>query len=326
MGYRRVLQIVFGSIFGLLAAALLVVTAVRWEHVGPNGLLGAALMLVPGILAILVFELQLRAIKAQTAEVRAEMETIAAKLFDAPAKLRDGYDLTVTAGASGEMIAGFERGEGFTADGTVGDVKVSAASHVSTLGRQFGEASHIYSHVVVDVLGLTTQFHLGKEGIGSKLARAAGQAHDSTVGDAEFDDMWSVDVEEDLAREVLDDDIRARLTTLRGKVGQVSQDLGVGTMSVLLTGHGLALRWPGPLEPELAVFVRDLLIDMRKRLLAHVDRKAARAVSNALYRVADEAPSVPRSDELEALNEALNEANQADQSSSGAPLGVDRKL
>src|SRR5439155_1086504 len=160
-------------------------------------------------------------------------------------------------------------------DGKCGGVRVSVASHASTLGRQFGEFSHIYSYVCVDMLGLATRFNLTKQGAGSLIGRATGMMKDANIGDAGFDGMWNVDADEALAREVLDESIRKRLIDLRGMVGQVSQDFSVGTMSIVLTHHGLALRWPGEMTVELASYIRDLLTDMRTRMLAHEDRKAA---------------------------------------------------
>src|SRR6185369_10760080 len=131
----------------------------------------------------------------------------------------------------------FESDEGaaFTADGACGGVKVSVASHASRMGKQFGEMSHVYSYVCVDVLGLERKFHLTKEGAASKLALATGLTKEAEIGDTAFDAAWAVGADGDLARDVLDESVRARLTDLRSKVGLVSQDFGPGTMSVILT-------------------------------------------------------------------------------------------
>src|SRR5205814_324333 len=80
-------------------------------------------------------------------------------------------------------------------DGEVSGVKVSIASHASVMGRQFGELAHVYSHVVVDVLGLVTPFRLTKEGAGSKIVRAAGLSNEAEVGDETFDSAWNVGAE-----------------------------------------------------------------------------------------------------------------------------------
>jgi len=78
----------------------------------------------------------------------------------------------------------------------------------------------------------------------------------------------------------------------------VSQDFGPGTMSVILTHHGLALRWPGEIDPPLAAFIRDLLVDMRQKMLAHVDRKARVVAEDVAYRVAADAmPEAAAADE-----------------------------
>lgn len=270
MKFRRIMQVVFGALFGLVGLLGVVTALTHWDGgAGAKGLVLSAVPLLLAVVAVGVFELQIRGLKRSGQRIRESVEAIAAKLFDAPAEVRPGYDLSVTAGRMAAAASSMETDVGFTADGTFGGARVSVASHVSTLGRQIGELSHVYSHVVVDAHGLTTTFRLSREGAGSMLARATGLASDAKVGDAEFDATWSVDCDEALARAVLDESIRRRLMDLQGKVGLVSQDFGVGTMSVILTSHGLALRWPGPIDVALATYVRDLLLDMRTRLLAY---------------------------------------------------------
>jgi len=145
---------------------------------------------------------------------------------------------------------------------------------------------------------LNVPFRLTKEGAGSKIARAAGLANDATIGDEAFDSAWTIDADPGLARAVLDPSIRARLMELRSRVGEVSQDFGPGTMSVILTQHGLALRWPGDINVAFATYIRDLLLAMRERILAHVDREAARGGAQAGYRVgADAGEALPPSEE-----------------------------
>ncbi len=54
--------------------------------------------------------------------------------------------MTVTAGAAaGAMMNAMDNDLGYTADGECRGVKVSVASHASTLGPQLGELSHVYS-------------------------------------------------------------------------------------------------------------------------------------------------------------------------------------
>jgi hypothetical protein len=221
------------------------------------------------------------------------IEAVAKELFDTPGAIRPGYDLSVTAGAAVAAFAGsFESDVGFTTDGTYRGARVSIASHASVMGRQMGEFHHTYSHVVVDVLGMTKKFRLAREGVGAKLARATGIAKDAEIGEEAFDKTFTIDVDDAaLAKSVLDESIQRRIMDLQSKVGLVSIDSGVGGMSILLTNQGLALRWPGDITPELARFIRDLLLDMRQRLLAYEDKKATRIATGeaALYRVASDA-------------------------------------
>ena len=94
---------------------------------------------------------------------------------------------------------------------------------------------------------------------------------------------------------MLDDSIRERIMQLQSKLQLVSQDYGHGTMSIILTKHGLAIRWPGEIDLPLATFIRDLLLlDMRERLLAHADREAhVRVEAGVGYRVAGDISARP---------------------------------
>jgi hypothetical protein len=68
----------------------------------------------------------------------------------------------------------------------------------------------------------------------------------------------------------------------------------------------LALRWPGDITPELAIFIRDLLLEMRANMLAYENRTAARvgaeATAGAGYRLAVDDEEAPA--EVEARNAA----------------------
>ncbi len=292
----RFLQVMFGAIFGGVALVALILSIANKS--------AAALpaVLVPGFIAtvaVLVFEVQIRGLRAKGRAVRENIEAIAAKVFDAPGVVQAGYDMSVTSGALGASMSALENDVGFTADGTHGGVRVSAASHASTLGRQIGEFSHVYSHVVVDMRGLEIPFRLSKEGVGSALVHVTGLGKDVPTGDAAFDKVWNVNADEGLARDVLTDSIRTKLMELKAGVSSVSQDFGVGTMSVILTRHGLAIRWPGPIDPAFAVYLRDLLLEMRTRILAYVDRQAARGGAADGYRViAEPAPGAEPLDSL----------------------------
>jgi len=143
----------------------------------------------------------------------------------------------------------------------------------------------VYSHVCVDVLGATEPFYLVKQSVGGTVAKMVGAVKDATLGDEAFDKAWIIHADQALARDVLDGSIRARLDDLQSKVSQVSLDFAQGHMHVVLTRHGLAIRWPGPMTPELALFMRDLLVDMRTRILAHLERRAHAGMGHG-YRVA----------------------------------------
>lgn len=296
----RFLRYAFTGMFGLMAVALLGVGVAQGQL---QGALAALPMFVVAALGWFGFGLQLKRIEQQGALVREAIEQVAQRLFDAPAEVRPGYDMTVTSGATGEALNAIESDAGFTTEGTFGAARVGVASHASTLGRQVGELTHTYSYVVVDVNGLDVPFRLSKRGVVDLIARLTKE--DATVGDAAFDDAWSIEADGELARAVLDDSVRERLGALRAKVSSVSVDVGPGTMSVILTRHGLAIRWPGPIDVELATFMRDLLLDMRRNMITHVDRQAMRAATagGPHYRVAADPIAAPPSAEPAALEE-----------------------
>ncbi|HEY3816148.1 MAG TPA: hypothetical protein VGL81_03200 [Polyangiaceae bacterium] len=273
----RILQVVIASIWALGELALAPIAIKRWDIAGPSVLI-LPIMLTFLLLPVVTIELQFRTMLRKGQRVRAAIDAIAARAFDRPADVRPGYDLSVTMPASmAGFVSAIDAGAAFTTSGQFRGANVSIASHVSRAGRQFGEMSHVYSHVVVDVPGVSTRFYLARQGgVVKSLARAAGVIRDVKIGDDAFDAMWNVDADEPLAHAVLDDPgIRARLMELKSKVALVSQDFGTAGMSVILTNHGLAVRWPGDFNVELAVYIRDLLLDMRARMLPYAVNQGA---------------------------------------------------
>ncbi len=292
MRWMRWVQVGFGTLFGLVSLFLLVVAVIRFD---PNhaGVLGMPLAtLVPGALVVGILELQIRSVRTKDQRVRGSIEQCARQVFDAPGTLRPEYDVSVTASPRvAAFTESFDGRGGFTTDGVYKGVRVSVASHASIAGRQMGEFSHIYSYVCVDVLGATEPFFLTRQGAFGSVATAIGLVKDVQIGDSAFDGAWIIHADQALARDVLDESIRARLNELESKVSLVSINMAQGAMSVVLTRHGLAIRWPGEMSPELAMFMRDLLIDMRARILTHLDRKATAGVGTG-YRVsADDRPA-----------------------------------
>lgn len=275
MDSRRVMQVAISGVFGLLSLVMLLAAVVaRKPQLLATQLVGAAIFAGIAAIAYGAFAWQRRTMRRAEERIAAQVQSVAQRLFDAPAGVRPGYNLAATLGSMASFVNAMDSGNGFTTDGTYRGVAVSAASHVSVVGRQFGEMFHVYSHVLVDVQGLELPFRLARQAPGSALARLAGVTRDAQVGDPAFDRAWTIDADEALAREVLDAPIRAKLTELRAMVGQVSQDWGAGSMSLLLTRAGLALRWPGELDDALAAQLRDLLLAMRERLLAYAARAA----------------------------------------------------
>jgi hypothetical protein len=302
---KRVMQLLLTGIFGLAGLGV-AVSALVSGHVG-----AAAAGLVPLVMAVVfygIFEIQIRSFARAGAEVRKAIEACSRSVFEAPGRLLEGYDLDAT--TTSALVAGFAReannDAAFTTEGAYRDAKVSVASHVSVVGRQMGEFHHTYSHVLVDVLGLDRPFRISREGAAAKVAKAMGAMTDVSVGDEGFDKTFMVGTDDAFAKAVLDDGIRRRLLELQSKVKNVSIDSGVGCMSVTLTKKGLALRWPGDITPELAIFIRDLLLDMRANMLAYENRTAARvgaeATAGAGYRLAVDDEEAPA--EVEARNAA----------------------
>lgn len=283
---RRILQIFFGCLFGLVSATFMMGAIGRVMHGAPaTALLVALFPLLIGLIPIGAIELQIRSLNKTGKAVRAAMEAVAKAVFDAPAELRRGYDLSavgITMPMPDLLQANDENA--WTADGTCGDVRVSAASHTSVAGRQIGELHHVYSHVVVDVLGLVKPFKIQKQGLITRL----GLVSDTEVGDAAFDAMFRIEGDSELMKAVLDDGIKKRIAELQAQVGSVSQDGPFGGMFITLSKQGLALRWPGELNAAFATYVRDLLLEMREKILAYENRAAAkvRVGEQTGYRIA----------------------------------------
>lgn len=286
MRWMRYVQIAFGAIFGLLTLFLFVVALVRFDADHAGRLFIPLVSGLPGLLVVLMLEAQIRSYRKKDAAVRASIEQCAARVFDAPAPVRPEYDMSVTTTAGmAALAAAWDGSRGSTTVGEYKGVRVQVASHASVAGRQMGEFSHVYSHVCVDVLGAAEPFYLVKQSMGGTVAKMAGVVKDVTIGDEAFDKAWIIHADQALARDVLDPSIRARLDDLQSKVSQVSIDMAQGHMHVVLTRHGLAIRWPGEMTPELAIFMRDLLIDMRTRILAHLEKRAHAGMGQG-YRVA----------------------------------------
>src|SRR5262249_55301600 len=125
MQKKRFFQILFGSIFGFLTLAGLVTALVRWNHTGPAGLMLPFAFVAIACLFVIPIELQIRAMRQTGERIRQGMEQVAKKLFDAPATVRPGYDLTVTAGPQGVSLARIEQDVGYTVDGEHNGVRVS---------------------------------------------------------------------------------------------------------------------------------------------------------------------------------------------------------
>jgi hypothetical protein len=321
---KRGLQYVLGVMLALSSIGISAATIANWGRSGPAGLLMLAFPLFIFGTGIGILQLQIRALNAATARVRANIERVAKTLFDKPAEVRPGYDRTVTnTPGMAAWGAQMDDGTGFTTDGTFRGARVSSASLASTLARQMGELQHTYSYVVVDLLGLTKRFFIGRDRATLKAARMLGTSKDVKIGDAAFDEMFAIDADEGLARDVLaDESIKKRIADLQSKVGLVSQEMGVGGMWFMVSQHGLAVRWPGEMNPELAAFARDLLLDMRERILAHENRVAARVAAGAAagaggYRVAAEDEAAAAALEAEAEAEAEIEAEAGSRATGG---------
>ena len=293
---KRFLQLFFAGVFGVVGLSFIVGGFMRGT---PMAALGGIVPLVMAAAFYWLFERQIRSYAQAGAAVKASIEACAKSVFDAPGPVTEAYDLHAT--TTSALVAGFAyeatNNAAFTTEGTFRDARVSVASHVSVMGRQLGEFHHTYSHVLVDMLGLNRPFKLSREGAAAKLAKAVGGMTDATVGEEDFDKTFIVGTDPAFAKAVLDESIRKRLLHMQSQVKNVSIDSGVGCMTLVLTKKGLALRWPGEMTPELAIFTRDLLLDMRANMLAYENRSAARAGAEATsgstgYRVAaDEEPA-----------------------------------
>ena len=95
----------------------------------------------------------------------------------------------------------------------------------------------------------------------------AGDAPKVDLEDPAFAKAWLVHSEPGFAKRVLDGSVRLRLLELREQVKKVSQDYAQGRMSLRLDSRGLIVRWPGELDANFAGFMRDLLMDMRGKMV-----------------------------------------------------------
>ncbi|HVY48798.1 MAG TPA: hypothetical protein VHB21_23075 [Minicystis sp.] len=259
---------VFGAIFGGFGLFMLTL-AVLGLGKKPDLLWapGAVFALV-GLSLIGAIEFQVSRLRAARRAVHATVAAVAERLFDTPARVTDGYDGSALMGPFGAWSTSFDGANFTAAEGTSKGAKLLVASHPSVVGRQMFELYHVYSYVIVDVPGVWTTFMLTEQDGATKLFSKLGGGRDVEVGDAAFDQAFIVDADPDVAARVLDPSIRERLMRLRGQVASVSQDWGAGRMSVGLGARGLGIRWPGELSVAFAEALRDLLLDMRARLLA----------------------------------------------------------
>lgn len=284
----KLLRAYFVVVFAVLAGVAAAAGAFQLPQRGPAAFLPALGAVLVGALPFFVLGYQIKALTRAIATVRAAVEERARTLFDEPGAVRPGYDANVY-GPMGTFVT-TDAESAFTTEGRARGARVTSASLVSVRGRQGGELYHVYSYVAVDVLGLVRPFRIAREGFAAKLGKALGTTQDAVTGDAAFDAAFVVDSETEFARAALGDPfIRQRILELQSKVASVSGGVAHGAMAISLSSAGLALRWPGPLDPELALFVRDLLLDLRGRMLAYEDRRAAAANDAAGYRVSADA-------------------------------------
>jgi hypothetical protein len=81
-----------------------------------------------------------------------------------------------------------------------------------------------------------------------------------TTGDVAFDDRWSVDADESLARAVLDSQMRAWLLELQARLPWIQVAM------VESTPFGVVVRWWGELPPEGAATPREVALAVHDRL------------------------------------------------------------
>ncbi len=272
MKLPRIFQLLMTGILASVGALLTV-----------SGLLqGHMFAVVPGVVCLsmaaftyAMVEFQLRSLARRLASVRQNIEAVALVAFDSPSRVEAGYDLSMTmAPVLMAWVAAMDAGDGFTTSGVYKGVPVAVGSHVSVQGRQMFELHHVYSYVAVDAAGIDVRFTLTNQGPFKLFSKLLSDKGDVQIGDEVFDRTWMVDTDDALAKDVYDAGVRARLMKLKELVGIVSSDFAYGSMSLILTRRGLALRWPGDMSPELASYVRDLLLDMRANILAHLDKRA----------------------------------------------------
>jgi hypothetical protein len=226
-----------------------------------------AVLIVMGGFTIAILLIQARSLRQAQERVHRTIVDVAARAFDAPPRVVDGYDGAWLIGPLGGMSTLYD-GKNFTmAEGTARGARLIVASHPSVAGRQMFEQCHVYSYVAVDAPGVSTPFRLSEQAAGTKFIASVVGSRDVEIGDPAFDQTFLIDSDAAFAARVLDPGLRARLIALRAQVRLVSQDFGAGRMTLALNGGSLVLRWPGELSVDFTIGLRDLLLDLRARFL-----------------------------------------------------------
>ncbi len=262
---------------------------------GLNSGAGAFIAFNLALLAVAAasFSLARFAMRRKAGRAKVAIDEIAARAFDSATTVSPTFESSLVGGMALLGPGGkLDESIGFTAQGTVRGVATKIATCVSSAGRQRFEMSHVYSYVSVDAENAAGRFNFIGRDAYSKWAGRFGTLPDNKLGDADFDGAWVVAGDPDLARDVLDAELRTKLVQLQNRAHDVST---VG-MSIELTGSGLVVRWPGEIDAELAVTLRDLALRLRDRQL-EVLRRQGLIDGPTAVRVDASATETPRNED-----------------------------
>lgn len=247
----RFLEIVIPATFALIGVA---------AFFAPRPSVGAGIgFLAFAAFAVLMFELRFWGHRRSVRRVRAELEQVGARDFDAPAE--------VVQRPSGEMV------EELASNPRFARMMARRSTRLAVSGKWRGREIEIGTAIVAgrdfDQMisyalavdgGVPGPFRVMSKGAITSIARLGMDTAPVTTGDATFDADWVVDADPSLATRVLDDTLRATLIDLRSRLSFMQ------VASIEATRHGVIVRWPGELTPESGGYLRDLATEVRSRL------------------------------------------------------------
>lgn len=299
------LRIAVVGLFALMGVAVAGSSLARGQVGGLAALLFFALM---ALLADVMFRRATRIFRSVVARATEAMQAAARELFDeGAAEVTDRWDDAVARrvfGVRAKARDGFTHFERLAIEGHHGGGAWQIASLVIPTRNE--PLYLAMSYVRVDVEGAEVVLRARHQTGFGRLARKLTGGRDVHLGDAAFDDEFLLEGDAALFREVFDESVRARLMELAAVANKISVLRG---LELEVADGSLVLHWPDELTAGQMCAIRDVLAQLRARLIAALGRRAAAGVRVGGLRDAD----VVVSDEaaLERAPSAVDDAKRA---------------